>query len=606
MLTAVMVVGLALPALGADTPGAVDGRDGQWTLRAGNGNTTTIGYGNPGDSPFIGDWDCDEVDTPGLYRQSDGFVYLRDSNTTGVADITFFFGNPGDVPIVGDFDGDGCDTVSIYRPSEARFYIINELGQDGGGLGAADFSFIFGNPGDVPFVGDWNGNLTDTPGLRRPSDGFVYLRNTNSTGVANVSFFYGNPGDVPFAGDWNDDGVDTVGLYRPSNRTFYLRNSNSTGVANTSFAMGDPGSRPVAGDFGLNLPPPPPPLRLQTVISGLDRPVFVAAPPGDSRLFVVEQTGDIEIVEDGVKRSTPFLDLAVTFDSEKGLLGLAFHPDYTDNGKFYVNYTIGSVSRISEFTVSGDPDLANSGSERVLLQVTQPFTNHNGGMLAFDAQGYLLIAFGDGGGGGDPGNRAQNVNNLLGKILRIDVDNTSSGKQYAIPAGNPYQNGGGAPEVYVRGVRNPWRIAYDSGNLYVADVGQDVREEVTVVRSGILAGANLGWRVWEGTRCYTGPCSVAGFVFPQIEYSHPSGCSVTGGLVYRGSAIPGLAGTYFYGDFCGGWIRSFRYENSVVGPETLRTDLGTVSQLSSFGFDGQGELYVTSLSGVVRKIVPDP
>jgi len=606
MLTAVMVVGLALPALGADTPGAVDGRDGQWTLRAGNGNTTTIGYGNPGDSPFIGDWDCDEVDTPGLYRQSDGFVYLRDSNTTGVADITFFFGNPGDVPIVGDFDGDGCDTVSIYRPSEARFYIINELGQDGGGLGAADFSFIFGNPGDVPFVGDWNGNLTDTPGLRRPSDGFVHLRNTNSTGVANVSFFYGNPGDVPFAGDWNDDGVDTVGLYRPSNRTFYLRNSNSTGVANTSFAMGDPGSRPVAGDFGLNLPPPPPPLRLQTVISGLDRPVFVAAPPGDSRLFVVEQTGDIEIVEDGVKRSTPFLDLAVTFDSEKGLLGLAFHPDYTDNGKFYVNYTIGSVSRISEFTVSGDPDLANSGSERVLLQVTQPFTNHNGGMLAFDAQGYLLIAFGDGGGGGDPGNRAQNVNNLLGKILRIDVDNTSSGKQYAIPAGNPYQNGGGAPEVYVRGVRNPWRIAYDAGNLYVADVGQDVREEVTVVRSGILAGANLGWRVWEGTRCYTGPCSVAGFVFPQIEYSHPSGCSVTGGLVYRGSAIPGLAGTYFYGDFCGGWIRSFRYENSVVGPETLRTDLGTVSQLSSFGFDGQGELYVTSLSGVVRKIVPDP
>ena len=606
MLTAVMVVGLALPALGADTPGAVDGSDGQWTLRAGKGNITTIGYGNPGDSPFIGDWDCDEVDTPGLYRQSDGFVYLRDSNTTGVADITFFFGNPGDVPIVGDFDGDGCDTVSIYRPSEARFYIINELGQDGGGLGAADFSFIFGNPGDVPFVGDWNGDSTDTPGLRRPSDGFVYLRNTNSTGVANVSFFYGNPGDVPFAGDWNDDGVDTVGLYRPSNRTFYLRNSNSTGVANTSFAMGDPGSRPVAGDFGLNLPPPPPPLRLQTVISGLDRPVFVAAPPGDSRLFVVEQTGDIEIVEDGVKRSTPFLDLAVTFDSEKGLLGLAFHPDYTDNGKFYVNYTIGSVSRISEFTVSGDPDLANSGSERVLLQVTQPFTNHNGGMLAFDAQGYLLIAFGDGGGGGDPGNRAQNVNNLLGKILRIDVDNTSSGKQYAIPAGNPYQNGGGAPEVYVRGVRNPWRIAYDAGNLYVADVGQDVREEVTVVRSGILAGANLGWRVWEGTRCYTGPCSVAGFVFPQIEYSHPSGCSVTGGLVYRGSAIPGLAGTYFYGDFCGGWIRSFRYENSVVGPETLRTDLGTVSQLSSFGFDGQGELYVTSLSGVVRKIVPDP
>jgi hypothetical protein len=598
------MLALASPALAADTPGAVNTAKGHWTLRAENGNSTTIGYGNPGDLPFMGDWNCDGVDTPGLYRQSDGFVYLRASNTTGVANISFFFGNPGDIPIVGDFDGDGCDTVSIYRPSQARFYVINELGANGGGLGAADFSYLFGNPGDVPFVGDWNGDQVDTAGLRRPSDGFVYLRNSNSTGVANISYFYGNPGDLPFAGDWNDDDVDTVGLYRPSNRTFYLRNTNSTGVANTSFALGDPGSRPVAGDFDLNLPPPPPPLALQTVITGLDRPVLVAAPPGDDRLFVVEQTGDIEIVENGVKRPAPFLDLQVSFDSEKGLLGLAFHPDYDENGQFYVNYTIGSVSRISEFTVSGNPDLANAGSERILLQVNQPFPNHNGGMLTFDAQGNLLIAFGDGGGGGDPGNRAQNPNNLLGKILRIDVDATSPGKQYAIPAGNPFAGGGGAPEVYVMGVRNPWRIALDSGHLYVADVGQGAREEVTVLRSGTHAGANLGWRVWEGTRCFAGPCFVAGFTFPQVEYSHPTGCSVIGGMVYRGSSIPGLAGTYFYGDLCGGWIRSFKFENSVVGPETARTDLGTVPQLSSFGFDGQGELYVTSLQGTVRRIVP--
>ncbi|MCI0544180.1 MAG: hypothetical protein L0Z49_07000, partial [Actinobacteria bacterium] len=285
LIVAVGVV--ALPARADDTAGAVEQTKSHWTLRAENGNTTTIGYGNPGDLPFMGDWDCDGVDTPGLYRQSDGFVYLRDSNTTGVADVSFFFGNPGDIPLVGDFDGDGCDTVSVYRPSQARFFIINELGQDGGGLGAADYSYIFGDPGDVPFVGDWNGDDVDTAGLRRPSDGFVYLRNTNDTGIAHLSYFYGNPGDIPFAGDWDGNGVDTVGLYRPANRTFYLRNSNSTGIAHVSFVMGETNSLPVGGDFDLSLPPPPPPLQLQTVISGLDRPVFVAAPAGDDRLFVV-------------------------------------------------------------------------------------------------------------------------------------------------------------------------------------------------------------------------------------------------------------------------------------------------------------------------------
>jgi glucose/arabinose dehydrogenase len=599
---------LAVPAaaLATDTPGAVNTTKGHWTLRAENGNSTTIGYGTPGDRPFMGDWNCDGVDTPGLYRQSNGFVYLRNSNTTGVANTSFFFGIAGDVPLVGDFDGDGCDTVSVYRPSEARFYIVNELGQNGGNLGFAEFSYLFGVPGDVPVVGDWNGDGVDTPGLRRPGNGFVYLRNTNTAGFADLSYFFGIGGDIPISGDWNDDGTDNVGLYRPSNRTYYLRNSHTTGVAQASFVLGEAGSTPVAGDFDLSLPPPPPPLRLQTVISGLASPVFVAAPAGDTRLFVVEQSGDIEIVEGGVKRATPFLDLTVTSGGERGLLGLAFHPDYASNGRFYVNYTIGSVSRISEFTVSGNPDLANPGSERVLLQVNQPFTNHNGGMLAFDAQGNLLIGFGDGGGAGDPGNRAQNPNNLLGKILRIDVDATAGGKQYAIPVGNPFRNGGGAPEVYVMGARNPWRFAVDAGNLYVGDVGQGAREEVTVLHSGNQNGANLGWRVWEGTACFAGPCFVTGYVFPQVEYTHASGCSVTGGFVYRGSAIPGLAGNYFYGDFCGGWIRSFRYENSVVGPQTVRTDLGTVAQLSSFGYDGQGELYVTSLSGVVRRIVANP
>ncbi len=221
---------------------------GFWELWDGGSIVDSFFYGNPGDLPFMGDWDGDGEDTPGLYRQSDGFVYLRNSNTQGVADITFFFGNPGDIPIVGDFDGDGFDTVSIYRPSEARFYIINELGEDGGGLGAADFSFIFGNPGDVPFVGDWNGDGIDTPGLRRASDGFVYLRNTNTQGVADISFFYGNPGDVVFAGDWDANGADSIGLYRPSNGTIYLRNALSTGIADSSFVAG-PGRLPTAGDF---------------------------------------------------------------------------------------------------------------------------------------------------------------------------------------------------------------------------------------------------------------------------------------------------------------------------------------------------------------------
>jgi hypothetical protein len=187
------------------------------------------------------------VATPGLYRQSDGFAYLRNSNTQGVADIRFFFGNPGDYPIAGDFDGDGCDTLGIYRAPEARWYIINQLGQNDGGLGAADFSYLYGDVGDIPFVGDWNGDGIDTPGLRRFSNGFVYVRNTNSQGVADLAWFYGDNGDHVFTGDFNDDNLDSVGLFRPSNSTIYLRNSLSTGNADHQFPLGNPNSLPVAG-----------------------------------------------------------------------------------------------------------------------------------------------------------------------------------------------------------------------------------------------------------------------------------------------------------------------------------------------------------------------
>ncbi len=214
---------------------------GQWFRHSALGSADPVNsfwYGNPGDFPFTGDWDCDGVKTPGLYRQSDGFVYLRNSNTQGVADITFFFGNPGDVPVAGDFDEDGCDTVSIYRPSEGRFYIMNQLGENGGGLGAADYAFWFGNPYDNPFVGDFDGDGQDSIGLYRVTTGFVYFRNTLDTGVAHFSFFYGDPGDKILAGDWDGDGDDTVGVYRPSSGKLYLNFENAQGNADYTVYVG--------------------------------------------------------------------------------------------------------------------------------------------------------------------------------------------------------------------------------------------------------------------------------------------------------------------------------------------------------------------------------
>jgi Leucine rich repeat len=234
-----------------DRVGLVDPATGIWFLRGRNGTVGSFFYGNPADFPFVGDWNCDGIDTPGLYRQSDGFAYLRNSNTQGIANIRFFFGNPGDIPLAGDFDGDGCDTLSIYRSSEQRFYIINELGANDGGLGAADFSFLFGNPGDKPFVGDFNGDGVDTVGLHRESTGFVYFRNSLTTGIADNQFFFGDPGDRFVSGDWGTvDGTDTPGLFRPSNSTFFFRFSNTQGVANESLGWGVPSYLPIAGNWG--------------------------------------------------------------------------------------------------------------------------------------------------------------------------------------------------------------------------------------------------------------------------------------------------------------------------------------------------------------------
>ena len=241
--------------------GVVDSESGQWWLRDPvSGQSTRFYYGNPGDSPFTGDWNCDGVDTPGLYRQSDGYVYLRNSNSQGVADLKFFFGNPGDIPLAGDFNGDGCDSVSVYRPSESRVFVINRLGTSDEGLGAADYSYVFGDPGDKPFVGDFNADGIDTVGLHREKTGLVYYRNSNDQGPAEHQFLFGDKGDRIVAGDWTADGTSTPGIFRVAQGKFFLRYTNTQGAANEEFLYGGSLMNPVAGVFG-DLPggdaPPP-------------------------------------------------------------------------------------------------------------------------------------------------------------------------------------------------------------------------------------------------------------------------------------------------------------------------------------------------------------
>jgi len=280
-----------------DTVGLVDPTTGVWSLRTEDGLTHSFYFGNPRDIPFAGDWNCDGVDTPGLYRQSDGYVYLRNSNDQGNANVSFFFGNPGDLPIAGDFNGDGCDTVSVYRPSESRVFIINELGSEDGGLGAADTAYYFGNPGDSPFTGDFDDDDVDTIGLYRQSTGLVYFSNSHAQGNADFQFFFGDPGDRFVGGDWTNDGTDTAGVFRPSQSMFYLKYTNSSGNADDQFGYGNGSMLPVAGNWGDI--PAIPELALVEVASGLDSPMLAVAPMGDARLFIAERGGDIRILKNG-------------------------------------------------------------------------------------------------------------------------------------------------------------------------------------------------------------------------------------------------------------------------------------------------------------------
>jgi glucose/arabinose dehydrogenase len=343
--------------------------------------------------------------------------------------------------------------------------------------------------------------------------------------------------------------------------------------------------------------------------------VDLQAPPGDrQRVFVVEQPGRIRILRSGALVPNPFLDVTarVASGGERGLLGLAFHPQYATNGRFFVNYTDrGGDTHISEFRSSADSDVADPGSERQLLFVGQPFANHNGGGLAFGNDGMLYAGLGDGGGAGDPQRNGQDLSTPLGKLLRMDVDH---GSPYGVPADNPFLATAGAfPAIWAYGLRNPWRFAFDraTGDLYIADVGQAAVEEIDVGLASGHGGENYGWNIWEGSSCFrpaTG-CPMAGFTFPVVEYGHGEGCAVTGGVVYQGCRMPGYAGTYFYGDYCSAFVRSFRFQGGAVTDRSDWTSsLGSgagLRQISSFGTDGDGEIYIVDYAaGAVYKVVP--
>jgi glucose/arabinose dehydrogenase len=357
---------------------------------------------------------------------------------------------------------------------------------------------------------------------------------------------------------------------------------------------GSPSAEPPAGETNLRLAP--------VVTEGLASPVFLTAPAGDARLFVVEQPGRIRIVENGTLLPTPFLTLSnISAGGERGLLSMAFHPRYAQNGFFYVNYTDArGDTRVERYRVSADRNRADPASAQLVIQVNQPYSNHNGGLVAFGPDGMLYVGMGDGGGGGDPNETGQDPLQLLGKMLRLDVDGAAP---YTIPAGNPFAGRTDRRgEIWAMGLRNPWRFSWDrtANLLYLADVGQNRLEEVNVVPAG-QGGLNYGWDVMEGSDCFepSAGCDRSGLVLPAAEYTHADGCSVTGGYVYRGQDLPALRGTYFYADYCKGWIRSFRYAGGQA-TDARSWELGDVGNVTSFGEDARGELYVMAGGDVYR------
>jgi glucose/arabinose dehydrogenase len=371
-------------------------------------------------------------------------------------------------------------------------------------------------------------------------------------------------------------------------------------LATTSpVAAQDQAFEPEAFDVGLELK-----------ADGLNEPLFVTH-SGDERLFVLERTGTIRVLVDDALLDTPFLDLTSQVGSdasERGLLGLAFAPNYGDSGLFYVNYTdLNGDTVVSRFRVSDDPDVADAGSEEIILAQPQPYWNHNGGMIAFGPDNYLYIGLGDGGGGGDPEGNGQRLDTLLGKILRIEVDpEYTDGEPYAIPEDNPFVGEADArPEIWAYGLRNPWRFSFDreTGDLWIADVGQGEHEEVNMI-GPVEAGANFGWNVVEGPACYAvSNCNPDDFVAPVFSYTHSEGgCSVTGGYVYRGEEFADLYGVYVLADYCSGliWAGGLDASGDLVFSDPVETGMN----ISSFGEDMDGTVYLTDLNGGLYELVP--
>lgn len=355
-------------------------------------------------------------------------------------------------------------------------------------------------------------------------------------------------------------------------------------------------------------------LALQPIASNLSSPVHLASPSNDDRLFIVEQPGRIRIVQNGALAQTPFLDIRtkVLSGGEQGLLSVAFHPSYSTNRHFFVYYTDknGDI-QIERYTaLQSSPNVADPASAWSILNIPHPTnSNHNGGQLAFGPDGFLYIGTGDGGAGGDPPNNAQNRSVLLGKLLRIDV-NPASSAPYTVPSSNPFVSTANArPEIWAYGLRNPWRFSFDRvGNvLYIADVGQNRKEEINAVAS-VQPGVNYGWRITEGSDCFSPPmlCDKSGLTLPVHEYPTADGnCAVTGGFAYRGSAIPQIAGLYFFSDYCKGGLRSFRLVNGAA-TDVREWNAGVGGAITSFGEDRNRELYVISHGGTVGKLIAAP
>lgn len=341
---------------------------------------------------------------------------------------------------------------------------------------------------------------------------------------------------------------------------------------------------------------------------GFSKPLDLQSPSdGTNRIFVVEQDGTIQVFDNqtSASGSETFLDIRNNLVSggELGLLGLAFHPNYTENGLFYVYYTpTNNLAVVSIFQISAsNSNVADTNSERILLRIPQPFTNHNGGQLAFGPDGLLYISSGDGGSGGDPQGNAQNLSNLLGKVLRINVDTTDAGLEYGIPSDNPFVGQGNARgEIYAYGLRNPWRMSFDpqTGSLWAGDVGQGNLEEIDIV----TLGGNYGWKLFEGTACFSGDCDSGGLIPPVFEYNHDAGDqSITGGYVYRGAALNSLRGQYIYGDFLSGRIWALNADSNQDLNNRLLVESGL--NVSSFGTDDNNEMYVCSFDGNIYKFV---